>query len=127
MSIALVLAVVGLLIFVWSYFRYQRVFDALIDTFPLELRDDHTSRFAIHPIALSPSTPLALQADYVKSEVGVCLAMLAGALSSFLYGNVVLGLTWSVVWLVGVVVTFNSWKAYAANRDRRISDDEKEQ
>ena len=118
---------VGVVLFVCSYVLYQRVYDALIDTFPLELRDPHTSRFAIHPIALSPSTPLALQADYVKSEVGICSALLAGVLSSFLFGNVVLGLAWSVIFLVSAVVTFRSWKAYKANRDRRIGHDDEEE
>ena len=41
---------------------------------PAEWRDLITARFALDHIALNPSTPLPVQADYMASLVGGCLA-----------------------------------------------------
>jgi hypothetical protein len=120
------LCVSGLALF-WSFLRYHRVYYAVVDSLPLELRDEHTSHFAFHTIALRRSTPLALQADYVKSYAVACVAPLAMSLSCFMLDNVVAGWGFLILFLMSSAVTIKSWKAYKANFIWRTSQDDEEE
>jgi hypothetical protein len=103
---------------IWSAARYEFVYRSLIDSFPPQFQDDLTSRYAFPVYALSPSTPLSLQANYVKSLWAGCLSLFFCALAFFSAGNVVFGcfvmagLSWTIFGAT------KSWKTYRENRDR---------
>ena len=70
-----VLAFASFAALLWAGFKYYAVYFALVDSFPPEWRNTSTERFAIDQFALSPSTPLAVQADYVESQFAGCLGV----------------------------------------------------
>jgi hypothetical protein len=111
---------------IWSAFKYQTVYYALINSFPLEFQDPLNSRSAFPEFALSPSTPLALQADYVKSLAGGCFAMLCFSLWFFSFGQVIGGWLGLGSFLLIATSTIKSWKTYKANCNRPVAHDDKE-
>jgi hypothetical protein len=84
MTIVLVFATFAALI--WSAYKYYSVYSALVDSFPPELRGS-TARYALPQFALRSSTPLELQADYVASQIGGCLALFFLSLPVFSVGQ----------------------------------------
>lgn len=64
---------------IWSVVKYLIVYRALVDSIPPQL----CPRYAVPVYALSPSTPLPLQAEYVKSAWGGCVAFLCVSLCFF--------------------------------------------
>jgi hypothetical protein len=66
------LAFIGTLAAIWGIYKYQTVYSTLINSFPLEFQGGEISRHAFPVIALSASTPLELQWDYVTSLMGLC-------------------------------------------------------
>jgi hypothetical protein len=115
-----VFGMVGAIAFVWSAVRNHLVYRALIDSFPPELKDGLTAKFALHVIALSPSTPLSLQAEYLKSLAAGCVAMLCFSLSLFcadkIEGWLALGGC-----LLTAISAIRSWKTYRQNCNRAVA------
>ena len=70
-------AIAGIL----SAARYQIVYHSMVDSFPLQFQDDLTSRYAFPVLVLNPSTPLSLQADYMRA--GSCVCCLCVSLGFF--------------------------------------------
>jgi hypothetical protein len=72
-------AVFGVACFIamfWSPARYQFAYNSVVDSRRPQFQDDLTSRYAFPVYVLEPSTPLQVQAEYMKSMWGSC----AGAL-----------------------------------------------
>ncbi|MBR0756585.1 hypothetical protein JQ604_30775 [Bradyrhizobium jicamae] len=68
------------------------------------------SRYALHVYAFARSTPLTLQATYMKVLYGGCAAALSGSLGFFAAGNVVFGCVVLIGFLWSAYQTFKSWK-----------------
>jgi hypothetical protein len=98
----------------------------LIDSFPPELKDELTAKFALHTIALSPSTPLSLQAEYVKSLAAGCVAMFCFSLALFCAGKVDGWLALGGFVLVAFS-TVKSWKTYRHNCNRAMAHNDTEE
>jgi hypothetical protein len=64
----------------WSMFKYQTAYVALIESLPPQFLDGLSSKFAFPEYVLRPSTPLSLQAEYVRSQIGFCVAAYGVAL-----------------------------------------------
>jgi hypothetical protein len=112
------LAIASVLAVIWSIFKYQTVYYALINSFPLKFQDPLTSRYAFPEIALSPSTPLPLQAEYLKSLIGFCLAALGFSLFCFFIEKTIVGWILFFMFLGFAALTIKSGKAYKANCNR---------
>jgi len=54
----------------WSAVRYQFAYNSVVDTLPPQIQDDLTSRYAFPVYVLEHSTPLHVQAEYMKSIWG---------------------------------------------------------
>src|SRR5882757_10059252 len=76
---AAVFVVGAVMAMIWSAAKYLIVYGSVIDSLPPQL----PSRYAFPAYALSPSTPLALQAEYVKSLWGGSVAFLCVSLCFF--------------------------------------------
>jgi hypothetical protein len=121
------LAMAGAIAAIWSVFKYQTVYHALINSFPLQFQDPLNSRYAFPVIALSPSTPLSLQADFVKALAGFCFAIFCLSLCFFSFQQVTAGCLFLAVFLASVLSTVKSWIAYKANCRRPPSHEDKEE
>ena len=110
-----VFAVTSLIAGVWSAVNYQIVYYALIDSFPPQFQDSLNSRYAFPVYAMSPSTPLSLQADYLKSLAGGCFAMLCFSLSCFSFQRADGGCLALVGFSAAAVSAIKSWKTYKEN------------
>jgi hypothetical protein len=108
----------------WSAVRYQIVYRSLIDSFPPQFQDDLTSRYAFPVLALSPSTPLPLQAEYVKASWGACVGLLCIAMCFFSIGELIVGCVGLVIFFAAVFSTINSWKTYRENCNRVVPNDD---
>jgi len=86
-----VFVVGAFIVAIWSIVIYQNVYNSVIEFFPPQFQDPFTSRYAFPVLALSPSTPLSLQADYVKSLSGFCVVFLCISLSFFSIQQVAIG------------------------------------
>ena len=74
-SLPIATLTVGVEMLMWMiHFFTHGAGRALVDSFPPEWRNTSIERFAIDQFALSPSTPLAVQAGYVAPQFGGCLA-----------------------------------------------------
>jgi hypothetical protein len=115
---AAVFFVAGAIALIWSAVRYQIVYRSLIDSFPPQFQDDLTSRYAFPVLALSPSTPLPLQADYMKTLWGSCAGFLCISLGFFVSQNVPFGFLCLLGFFWAVFSTLKSWKTYKENYNR---------
>ena len=117
---------VSVIAFSWSLWKYGRVVDGL-DYFP-QYENHFRSKLAVPEFALSPSTPLSLQLEYVQSLMGGCIFIFCMALICFLYENPVGGWLFMVVFVIAVASTRNYWKRYQANVNRKkaVQNDEEE-
>ena len=113
-----VFAVAGAIAFVWSGVKYQATYHALQDALPPQFQDGEMSRYAFPVYALHPSTPLTLQADYVKALAGGTIALLCVSASCFLFGRPDGGLLALFGFGAVAVSTFKSWNTYKANCSR---------
>jgi len=113
--------------FIYAAWRNQAVHYALIDSFPPELKDEMTAKVALHAIALRPSTPLPVQADYVNSLVAGAFAMLCFSLTLFSLGEVFGGWLALIMSLISAVLTIKSWWTYNENRSRVAARDDQEE
>ena len=114
------LGFIGALAAVWGIYKYQTVYSTLISSFPLEFQGGEISRHAFPVIALSASTPLELQWDYVTSQVGLCFAALCFWLCWLFTDQVLARWLFLIVVLAAAASTAKSWKAYEKNRKRRL-------
>lgn len=115
---AAVFFVAGAIALIWSAVRYEIVYRSLVDSFPAQFQDDLTSRYAFPVLALSPSTPLPLQADYMKALWGSCVGCLCISLGFFAFGNVPFGCLLLLGFIWAVFSTMKSWKTYKENCNR---------
>jgi hypothetical protein len=111
----------------WSVFKYQTTYVALTDSLPPQFQDGLNSRYAFPEYVLRPSTPLALQAEYVKSQVGFCFATLGCSLLCFLHEKNAVGLIVLAMFFGFTALTIKSWRTYQANLNRRTDRDDREQ
>jgi len=112
-------AVFGVMCFIamiWSAVKYQFVYRAVIDTLPPQFQEN--SRYAFPVYALSPSTPLPMQAEYMQSLWGACAALLCASLAFFSAHNVPFGAFCLIGCLWGVIYAFKSQKTYRENCNR---------
>ena len=105
---------------IWSALKYFEIRSVVLDRVPPQLQDDLNSRYAIPIYALEPSTPLTVQAEYMKSLIGGSVAMVCFALACFFAGQMPGALLASLGAIVVVVSTVKSWKTYRKNCDRRV-------
>jgi len=98
--------------------RTQFVYRAIIDTLPPQYQDDWTSRYAFSVYALEPTTPLEVQAEWVKAMGLSCPACLSLALGFFALGNAVFGCFALLVFVVAVHRALKGWQAYNSNLER---------
>ena len=112
---------------IYSLVKYWPIRRYLIATRPQYVRGNWVVRFfSFNARALEPSTPLPLQADYMKSLWAGCVALLFMTLSSFAGGdlfsggfiNVLLDVVVLVLCVWELVATIKSWRKYRENCDR---------
>ncbi|WP_298276750.1 hypothetical protein [uncultured Bradyrhizobium sp.] len=119
MIVVPILAIASTIAVVWSAYKYQTAYVALIDALPPQFQDGLNSKFAFPEYVLRSTTPLPTQADYVESLVGFCCATLGIALLCFLYENQVVGAIVFVMFIAFSFLTIRSWKVYRANCSRQ--------
>jgi hypothetical protein len=100
---------------IWSAVKYFEIQSVVLDTLPLHLRDGLNSRYAIPIYALEPSTPLPVQAEYMKSLAGGCVAMPCFALACFFAGQMLGALLGTLAATVVLISTVKSWMTYREN------------
>jgi len=119
--------VVGAIAAIWSAVKSEVVRRSLVDSLPPQFQDDYTSRYAFSVYALSTSTPLPLQAEYMKSSWGFCVFCLCISLGFFFSQNVVFGSFFLLWFFWAVFSTMKSWRTYKENCSRETSQNAKEQ
>jgi hypothetical protein len=112
---------------VWTIVKYQTAYAALIESLPPQFQDGLSSKFAFPEYVLRPSTPLPLQAEYVKSQIGSCFAALGISLLCLLYEKLLVGSIALVVFFSFTVLTIKSWKTHQSNSKRQMFHDNGEQ
>jgi len=122
-----ILLILCIAAFLRAWFLQNAVDDALSRSLPPEFTEGITSRFTPSVFALSPSTPLSVQADYVNVLVAGSFAMLCLSLMIFLNGEVVGGWLMFGIFLAGVFSTFRAWKTYKKNCNRPPASHEQEE
>jgi hypothetical protein len=103
---------------IWSALKYFEVQSVVSDTLPLQFRDGLNSRYAIPIYALEPSTPLAVQAEYVKSLAGGSVALTCFALACLFAGQMPGVLLASMGAVAVTISAIKSWKTYRQNCGR---------
>jgi hypothetical protein len=107
-----IFAIAGVIAFVWAAVKYEVTARTLHDAFPPQFQDALMSRYAFPVYALHHSTPLTLQADYVKASAGGAVAMLCFSLSCFSFGRPDGGVLALFGFGAGAVFVFKSFKTY---------------
>ena len=102
----------------WSLFKYQTAYIALIDLLPPQFQDGVSSKFAVPEYVFRPSTPLTLQAAYVKSQIGFCLATFGISLLCFSFEKTIVGWIVLAMFFGFTALTIKSWTTYKANCNR---------
>jgi hypothetical protein len=105
----------------WSIYKYQTTYAALLGSLPPQFQDGSNSRFAFPEWVLRPSTPLPLQSDYVKSQAGFCLVTLGIAMLCLLSGKTEIGAMVLAMLAAFSALTIKSWKLFRANKTRFAS------
>jgi hypothetical protein len=113
--------------FIWSALQTRAVHNALIDTFPPEFKDNLTEKFAFHVIALSPATPLSVQADYLNSQMVGCFGILCFSLAFFSAGEVFGGWLALGAFFMSAISIVKAWKTYKENCNRKLARDDQEE
>ncbi|GKQ52856.1 hypothetical protein [Bradyrhizobium sp. Ce-3] len=70
---------VAAIVAIWSAVKSEVIRRELVDAFLPQFQDYDMSRYALHTYAFAPSTPLSLQAEYMKMLCGGCAAALSGS------------------------------------------------
>jgi len=113
----------GFLLFVAAIHTHF-VYRAILDTLPPQFQDDWTSRYAFSVYALEPTTPLDVQASYIKAMGLSCPACLSVSLGFFAAGNVVWGCLALLAFVVATYSALRGWRTYKSNVDRPIDRDD---
>jgi hypothetical protein len=108
--------------FIWSAAKYQMVYVAVIDSLPPQV----PSRYAFPAYALSPSTPLPLQAEYVKSLWGGSVAFLCVSLCFFSLQEIGAGCAAFAVFCWHVAYSVKARKNYMENCSQALAQDQRE-
>jgi len=108
----------------WSAVKSHVVYRSIVDSFPPQFQDDLSSRYAFPVLVLSPSTPLELQAEYMKSLLGGCAVFPCVSLGFFAARNVVFGCFMFIAFIWSVFSTIRSWKTYKENCERPMVNDQ---
>ena len=124
---AVVFAVGCGIAFIFSAVKTEIVYRAIIDSFPPQFQDPYNSRYAIHVWALSHSTPLPLQAEYIESLWAACVAFLCLSLCFFSLQQPIIGCVCLAVFAGCVFSTVRSWKIYKENCNRATNQNDKEE
>jgi hypothetical protein len=103
---------------IWAAIRYHIVYCKIRDTFPPQFQDDLPSRYAFPVYALSHSTPLPLQAEYMKSLGCACACFFCVSLAFFASGNIPFGILCLLASFAITFSTMKSWKTYKENSRR---------
>lgn len=115
---------IGAIAAIWSAVKYQVLYHKLVSSFPPQFQDDLSSRYAFPVLALSSSTPLPLQAEYMKCQYAGCACALCISLGLFFLGNLILGSFVLLGFALAAFSTFKSWKIYQENRNRIVNEQE---
>lgn len=115
---------VGILAGIWCAVRTQVLYHKLVGSFPPQFQDDLSSRYAFPVLALSASTPLPLQAEYINCQYAGCVCLLCISLGGFFVGNAPFGGLGLIATLCSAVSTFRSIKIYKENCLSRMNEKE---
>jgi hypothetical protein len=110
----------------WGGIRNHIVYLKIKDTFPEQFDDELFSRFAFGVYAISRSTPLPLQTEYMKSMGWGCVSFLSMSLGFFISGNIPFGCLCLLASLAIASSIMKDWKAYKENCSRAESQQTKE-
>jgi hypothetical protein len=102
------------------------VYHAVIDSFPPQFQDPLMSRYAFPVLAMSHITPLPLQMEYVRSQIGGRVTFVSISMAFFSIHQWIIGCVILILCSVGIWSTFGSWKTYKANYDRAEAQGDKE-
>jgi hypothetical protein len=108
--------------FIWAAAKYQMVYGSVVDSLPPQL----LSRYAFPAYALSPSTPLALQAEYVNSLWGMSVAFLCVSLCFFSLQEIGAGCAAFGVFCWSVIYSVKARKSYTENCSQALAQDQRE-
>jgi hypothetical protein len=98
---------------------------AVIKNYPSEFRGNMTERFVLSEIGMDSSTPLPVQANYMKSMWAGTAAMLFFALTLFSIDQSFGGWLGMIFFLIVAASTVKSWMTYQKNlRQKSISGDQ---
>jgi hypothetical protein len=113
--------VLGGFIGLWAGIRNHIVYLKIRHTFPPQFQDDLSSKFAFGVYAVSHSTPLPLQTEYLKSKAWACVSFLSVSLGFFILGNIRFGCVCLLAFIVIAYSTMKDWKTYKENGIRAQS------
>lgn len=113
--------VMAIMAAIWSAIKSEIVRRSIIDSLPPQFQDSLASRYAVDVYALSHPTPLELQAEYVKSVWGGCVAFACGSLCFFSIQQPIIGCLGLIVFLVSVFQALKARRTYKANCDRPVA------
>lgn len=109
--------------FIWTAAKYQMVYRSVIDSLPPQL----SSRYAFPIYALSPSTPLPLQAEYVKSLWGGSVGFLCVSLCFFSLHELGAGFAAFAVFSWSVVYALKARRNYRENCSQTLARNDEEE
>ena len=107
---------------IWSAAKYLIVYRAVVDSLPPQL----PSRYAFPVYALSASTPLPLQAEYVRSLWGGSVGFLCVSLSFFSLLELGAGCAAFAVFCWSVVHAVKARRSYTENCSQALAQDNRE-
>ena len=97
---------------IWGAIRGHIVYCSIRDSFLPQFQDDLSSRYAFSVYALSHSTPLPLQAEYMKPQGCGCAFFLCVSLGFFILGNIPLGCLCLLGFSAIAFGAMKDWKTY---------------
>lgn len=91
----------------------MKVYFATNNKLPEEFQD---GRYAVHAdFALSPLTPLAVQADYIKAGRFLSISLLGASVCAFLLEIASVGGIFLIIFVIGAATSIRDTKIYRAN------------
>ena len=120
---AAVFVVGAVMAMIWSAAKYLIVYRAVVDSLPPQL----PSRYAFPVYALSASTPLPLQAEYVKSLWGGSVGVLCVSLCFFSLLELGAGCAAFAVFCWSVVYAVKARRSYTENCSQALAQDNREE
>lgn len=111
-------AVLTLMATIWSAVAYFRVYNAMREHLPPQFQDEESSRYAFSVWALQPSTPLSVQAEYVRYVKATCVAVLCGALALLAFHQIIFGCLFLAAFFYSVFSAARSSRIYKQNCEK---------